>query len=98
MNNTKIPKYMVAQVYKRGYTFEFGSDTVGIKLYLGHQLELNSDQKAILEMTWPNISPELYAKLLNSQATSCTVEQSFSMLSKLLTNIGISLQMIFGNV
>jgi len=37
-------------------------------------------------MTRPNISPELYAKLLNSQATSCTVERSFSILRKLLAN------------
>ena len=37
-------------------------------------------------MTRPNIGPELYAKLLNCQATSCTVEQSFSMLRKALAN------------
>jgi len=37
-------------------------------------------------MTRPNISPELYAKLLNCQGTSCTVEQSSSMLRKLLAN------------
>ena len=30
-------------------------------------------------MTWPN-------KLLNCQATSCTVERSFSVLRKLLAN------------
>ena len=35
-------------------------------------------------MTWPNISPELYAKLLNCQVTSCSVEQRFSILHKLL--------------
>jgi len=35
-------------------------------------------------MTRPNISPELYAKLLNCQASSCTVERSFNMLRKLL--------------
>jgi len=34
-------------------------------------------------MIRPNISPELYAKLLKCQATSYTVE-SFSMLSNLL--------------
>ena len=27
-------KYTVAKAYKRGYTFEFGSDPAGIKLYL----------------------------------------------------------------
>jgi len=35
-------------------------------------------------MIWPNISPELYAKLLNYQATSYTVEKSFSMLGNLV--------------
>ena len=77
-------KYTVAQAYERGYTFEFGSDPAGIKLCLAHRFELNSDLKAIVEMTQPNISPELYAKSLNCQATSCTVERSFSMLGKLL--------------
>jgi len=44
-------------------------------------IQLNSDLKAVVEMTWSNISPQLHAKLLNCQATSCT---SFSMLHKLL--------------
>ena len=35
-------------------------------------------------MTRQNISPELHAKLLNCQATSCSVERCFSMLRKLL--------------
>jgi len=35
-------------------------------------------------MIRPNISPELYAKFLNCQATSYTVEGSFSMLGNLL--------------
>jgi len=50
----------------------------------GGRFELYSDQKAIVELTRPNISPELYAKLLNYQATSCTVERSLNMLRKLL--------------
>jgi len=44
-------------------------------------MELNSGLKAIVEMTRSNISPQLHAKLLNCQTTSCT---SFSMLRKLL--------------
>ena len=77
-------KFTVAQAYERGYTFEFSSDPSGIKLYLAHRFELNSGLKAIVEFTWPNISPKLYAKLLNWQATLCIVERSFSMLGKLL--------------
>jgi len=39
-----------------------------------NRIELNSDLKVIVEMTWSNISPQLHAKFLNCQATSCTVE------------------------
>ena len=35
-------------------------------------------------MIRPNISLELYGRLFNCQATSCTVERSSSMLGKLL--------------
>ena len=77
-------KYTVAQAYQRSYTFEFGSNPAGINLYLVHRFKLNSDLKAIVKMTRPNISPELYAKLLYCQATSCFVKRSFSILNKLL--------------
>ena len=39
-----------------------------------NRIELNSDLKAIVDMTRSHISPQLYAKLLNRQETSCTVE------------------------
>ena len=48
------------------------------------RFELDSDLKIIIEMTRLNISPELHIKLLNCQATSCSVERSFDMLRKLL--------------
>ena len=38
-----------------------------------NQIELNSDLKAIAEMTRSNINPQLHAKLLHCQPTSCTV-------------------------
>ena len=84
IERARSPKYTVAQAYESGYTVEFGNDPAGIKLDLDHRLELNSDLKAIKAMARPNISPELYVKLLNCQATSCSVERSFSMLGKLL--------------
>ena len=37
-------------------------------------------------MTRPNISPKFYAKLLNCHASSSSLEWSFSMLQKLLSN------------
>ena len=59
MQRAESTKYTVAQACERGYTLEFGSDPAGIKLYLAHRIQLNSDLKAIVEMTCPNISPEL---------------------------------------
>ena len=84
IQRAESPQYTVAEAYENGYSFDFGTDPAGIKLYLDQRLELNSDLKAIVEMTQSNISPELYAKLLNCQATSCSVKRSFSMLGKLL--------------
>jgi len=56
---SRKPKITIAQAYERGYTFEFGNDSAGIKLHLDHRFELNNDLKAIVELTPPNISPEL---------------------------------------
>ena len=61
IQRTDNTKYTVAQAHKKGYTFEFGSNPAGIKLYLAHRFELNSDLKAIAEFIWPNISPKLHA-------------------------------------
>ena len=49
-------------------------------------------------MTLPNISPELYDKFVNCEATSCSGEQSFSMLRRLLPKIAISHQKTFENI
>ena len=59
IQRAESPKYTIAQAYETGYTYEFGSNPVWIKLYLDHRFELNSDLKAIVEITQPNISPEL---------------------------------------
>ena len=40
IQRAESPKYTIAQAYERGYTFEFGSDPVGINLYLDHRFEL----------------------------------------------------------
>jgi len=45
---------------------------------------VNSDLKEIAEMTRLNITPELHAKWLNCQATSCSVKRSFGTLRKFL--------------
>ena len=36
IQRAETTKYTVAQAYERGYTFEFGSDPAGMKLYLAH--------------------------------------------------------------
>ena len=59
IQRAESPKYTFAQAYETGYTFEFGSDAAGIKLYLDHRFELNSAQNAIVEVNRPNFSPEL---------------------------------------
>ena len=59
-------KYTVSQAYKKGYKLDFGSDPVGVQLYLNHRLELNSDLKAIVNMSNTNVIPALYAKLLHA--------------------------------
>jgi len=84
IQRAESPKYTIAQAYERGYTLEFSSESAGINLYLDHRFELNSHLNAFVKLIRPNISPELYAKLLNCQATSYTVESSFSMLGNLL--------------
>ena len=62
------------------------------------RFELISDLKTIVEMIRLNSSPELHAKLLNCQATSCSVERSFGMLRKLLAKNRYSGQVTSGNI
>ena len=46
----------------------FGSNPAGIKFHLDHRFEPNNYLEAIIEITRPNTSPELYLKLLNCEA------------------------------
>jgi len=48
------------------------------------RIELNNGLKAIVEMTRSNISPQLHVKLLNCQATSCTVELAKQLYAQVL--------------
>ena len=72
-----------------------------------NRIKLNSDLKAIVEMTPSNISPQLHAKLLNCQTTSCTsfqqiAEQLHAHVPACYANcwekIAISTYMLFGNI
>ena len=90
-------KYTVSQAYERGYTIDFGSDPAGLNFYLDHRVELNSDPKAIMKMIRPNISPELYTKLLKYQAISLWREVS-ACLAIYWQKTAISPEKIFGNI
>ena len=81
--------YATAQVHVRDCALVFGKDRAGINLYLVHQFKLNSDLKAIVEMSRPNISLELFAKLVNYQTTLRTVEGSFLHASQTVSKISL---------
>jgi len=58
-------------------------DPCGIREYLNQRL-LSGELMSIVNLTRPDVSPSLYAQLLQCQPTSASVERSFSMLNKLL--------------
>ena len=55
-------------------------------VFFDNRIELNSDLKAIVEMTLSNISPQLHAKLFNCQETLCTVELAKTSCTSFLAN------------
>ena len=59
----------------------FGNDPCGIASYL----EQNKDIKQIMDLARDDIPPSLYAKLQKCQVTSVSVEHSFSMLKKTIS-------------
>jgi hypothetical protein len=75
--------YNVAEAYKDLTAINCREDVCGVKGYLAKRLAKN-EIVDIVGLTRPNISPSLYAKLLCAQATSVSVERSFSMQKKLL--------------
>jgi len=70
-----------------------------------NRIERNIDLKAIVETSRSNISPQPHAKLLNCQATSCTLNIAKQRYAQILAcyanfwqNITISPQVMFGNI
>ena len=61
----------------------FGEDTCNINQYIKKRMQ-NNDISEIINMERHDISPAEYHMLQNSQSTSASVEESFSMLKKLL--------------
>ena len=73
----------IQKAYEDINSLGFGSDPLQLKKYIKKRLEKN-DVKIIVELSRPDIPPALYAKLLQCQPTSATVERSFSFLKSFL--------------
>jgi len=63
----------------------FQQDCCGISSYLQKRLKANSDLVAIATLSMQVLSPSFLVDLQSCQATSLSVERSFSMLHKLLS-------------
>ena len=65
---------------------DFKCNIANIMPYIQKRLKKNSDLAIIVDMTrkYDILSPRMYAALQGCQPTSAVVEQSFSMLGKLL--------------
>ena len=84
-----IVQKMESSHYTNGKAFQnvmfldFGADVCGIGKYIKRRIARN-DITSIVKMERQDISPHLYNLLQKSQATSASVEQSFSVLGNIL--------------
>ncbi|CAK8688417.1 unnamed protein product [Clavelina lepadiformis] len=76
-------RYTMGQAYEDVLSLDLGADSCAIKAYMQRKLTKN-DVTCIMSMGRNDISPHLYKLLQNSQATSASVERSFSILKKIL--------------
>lgn len=74
--------YTIEMAIKDLEEIEIQNDTCNILNYVKKRME-NSDIYAIKNMSKENVSPNIYAKLFKCQATSISVERSFSILNKI---------------
>ena len=75
--------YTIQKGYVDINSLGFGSDPLQLKKYIKKRLEKNH-VKIIVELSRPVIPPALYAKLLQCQPNSASVEQSFPLSKSLL--------------
>ena len=73
----------MTEAYELLKNMHFLDDPCSIQAYIKNRLS-NTDLETILNCSNSAIAPTTYALLQNAQLTSAAVEQSFSMLSKLL--------------
>ena len=75
--------YTIGKAFQDVMSLDFGADVCGIGKYIKRRIARN-DITSIVKMERQDISPHLYNLLQKSQATSASVERSFSILGKLL--------------
>lgn len=80
---SECESFTISQSSKILASLDFKEDPCQIRKYIDKRLEMN-EIKHILEMKNVNITPETYSKLQECQATSCSVERTFSVLNKIL--------------
>ena len=73
----------IREAYQKMTSLDFGVDGCQIGRYIQKRMSRN-DINCIVKMGRGDISPHLYSLLSNSQATSASVERSFSILRKFL--------------
>ena len=73
----------IERAFKKINSLDIGRDPCPIENYLEKRLKKN-DIELIMTAERPDIARATYAKLLNCQPTSASVELSFSMLNKML--------------
>lgn len=77
-------KFSISEAHAELHNINLHEDSARIGGYLKKRLQKNADLDAIVNMERQDISPALYADLQRCQATSASVERSFSMLKKML--------------
>ena len=75
--------YTIGKVFQDVMFLDFGADVCGTGKYIKRRIARN-DITSIVIMERQDISPLLYNLLQKSQATSASVERSFSILGKFL--------------
>ena len=73
----------IGKAFQDVMSLNFGADVCGIRKYIQRRIAKN-DITSIVKMEREDISPHLYNLLQKSQATSASVERSFSKLGKIL--------------
>ena len=76
-------KYTIKEAVQAIQELDFGEDTCNIKQYIIKRMQ-NNDISEVMSTERHDISPAVYHMLQNSQPTSASVKESFSMLKKLL--------------